>query len=111
MSYSIVTIRHSAQGVIGNSSTTTQYDGPMVAATAICGGRFVCFDPAWGAFTPPGLSLFAGSPKSSRVAARARTQSCLHCQPAPTTDSGSESSLPAAKAADQPGSGSSVGAM
>ena len=111
MPYSILTIRHSAQSVIGNSSTTTQYDRPMVAATAISGGHFVCLDPTLPALTSPGLSLFAASPKSSRVAARARTQSRIHGQPASATDSSSTSPLSAAKTAHQPRSGSSIGAM
>ena len=111
MSYSILNIRHSAQSVIGNSSTTTQYDGPMVAATAIRGGRFVCLDPALRAVTPPGLSLFASSPKAARIAARAGTQSCIHGQPATAADSSITSSLPAAKTTHQPGSGANIRAM
>ena len=111
MSYNILTIRHSAQSVIGNSNTTTQYDGPMVAATAICGGRLVCSSAALRALASPGLSLFARSPKASRVAARARTQSRIHGQPASATDSSSTSPLPRAKAANQPGSSPGIGAM
>src|SRR5438132_1589701 len=111
MSYSILIIRHSVQGVIGNTNTTTQYDGPMVAATAISGSRFVCLEPALRPLAPPGLPLSAASAKPPRVAAGARIQGSDHGQSEPPADSSCTSSLPAAAATHQPGSGSGVGAM
>ena len=111
MSYNILVIRHSGQGVIGSTSTTTQYGSPMVAATANPGSRFVRFSPASRCFAPPGLPLSAASAKPFGVATGARTQNRIHGQPPGKTDSGGASSLPPGAAAHQSRSGSSVRAM
>ncbi len=108
MSYSILYIRHSAEGVIGNTSTTTQYDGPMVAAAAIPGGHFVRFNPALRCVPPPGLPLPAPSTKPPGVSARAGIQSGVHGQSAVPVNSSPASSLPPTAPTDQPGGGSGI---
>jgi hypothetical protein len=111
MSYNILFIRHSAEGVIGNTNTTTQYDGPMVAARAIPGGHFVCISAALPALAPPGLPLSASGATPPGVETGAGTQSRVHGQLAPPVNSSRASSLPPAAAAHQPGRGSSLRAM
>jgi len=107
MSYNILNIWRSGQSVIGNSSSATQYDGPIVATTAISAGRFVCSGPTLRAITSPGLSLPAGGAKSSRVAAGPRTKNRFYGQFASAAGGSSANPLPAERPAHQRGCGSS----
>jgi len=111
MSYDILVLRHSGAGLIGNTSTSSQYDCPMVAARAISGGDLVCFGPAAWSLSSPGLPLSAASPKPSRVATGTRTQSRVHRNPAAQVDSSGASSLSAAGAAHQLRRGAGVKAV
>jgi len=111
MSYNILNMWRSAQSVIGNKSKTTQYDDPMVAATASPGSHLVCFNPALRPFAPPGLPLFAPSAKWPRAATGAGAKSRVHSQSAAPVNWSRAGSLPAATAAHQPGRGRCVRAM
>ena len=111
MSYNILTMWRSAQSVIGDKNKTTQYDGPMVAATASPGRCFVWLNPALRPFAPPGLPLFAPSAKPPRTAAGAGAQSRVHSQSATPVNWSGAGSLPAATAAHQPSGGRCLRAM
>src|SRR6266567_1988267 len=111
MSYNILTIWRSVQSVIGDKNKTTQYDGPMVAATTILESHIVCLDPALRPLPPPGLPLFAPSAKPPRAATGAGTKSRVHSQSAAPVNSSRAGSLPAATAAHQPDSGRGLRAM
>src|SRR5215472_12135178 len=111
MSYNILTVGHSAQSFIGDSNTTAQHDGSVVAARAPHRGHFVCPGSAPGPFAAPSLPLPAAGAEPAGAAPCARTQDRLHGQSPHKIDPGGSVTVPEASPAHQPLGGPSAGAM
>ena len=87
MSYNIVTIRHSAQSLLGNSNATSQYGDSDVATKASFPCHFVCTGPPSGRLPSASLSLFIAGPRQSPLASHTGASSCLYGQSSPVADS------------------------
>src|SRR5437867_3149006 len=102
MSYSILYIRHSGPSLLGSSNATSEYGRPIVAATAISTGRFVCLGEGRRYLWPASLSLPARGAKQPGAATRAGVQNGFHGQSTSAADPGGASPLSAAAPTDQP---------
>jgi len=111
MSYKLVILRHSGPCVVNSPNSTSQYGGPMVAATALPKGHFVGPYGALGHLTTSGLPLPAPGPKPLVAATRACSQDHFHRQFAAPTHSGGPSPLPPPGPAREPRSDGGIGAL
>lgn len=111
MTYNILFLRHCGPCLFSRPNTATQHGHRFIAATAICRGRFVCFNQGLRHLSPAGLPLSAASPNQSPAPSLASVQSSLERQPAASAHPRSPQPMPPTAPSDQPGARAGAGAV